>query len=188
MASLACISCTGTQGVQGLPGEQGPQGPQGEWGPQGAAGATGATGATGAQGATGATGAQGAAALAPQFFHTTYEGTRYTTNSVEWEYIPGASLNFTTAQASTLMVIFTGEVRAPGILRLFLMSDIDGQNMEPGNVIFASRAEDYETHTCTFIKESVGAGSHRIRFQWLCGGAGTISISAYTIAVVAYPK
>jgi hypothetical protein len=122
---------------------------------------------------------------APEFFYLTYEGLGSSTDSLDWQAIPGAQIDFTVTENSTLTIVFTGEVAAPSEAQMWLRPQVDDQNTSPIDVVFA-RSANWGTHSATFIETGITPGSHQVEIQWR-SWQGTVFIEAWTLIVYAYP-
>jgi hypothetical protein len=116
----------------------------------------------------------------------TYEGLGNSIDSFNWENIPGALLNVSVSETSTIVITFTGEVAAPNGARLWIRPRVDDLSTNPIDTVLAGDT-NWGTHSATFIKTQVSSGSHQIEIQW-SAWEGTVFIEAWTLAVYAYPS
>jgi M6 family metalloprotease-like protein len=104
------------------------------------------------------------------------------TTSIGWVDIPDMSSSIATASNSNLEITFSGEVNTSGGKRMFVRALVDGQLANPSDVVFAQGGFT-GTHSFTFTKKNLGAGSHSIKIQWLTDSGGTAHIGDRTLSL-----
>ena len=121
----------------------------------------------------------------PEFFYMTYEGLGSSTDLIDWQDIPGAHIDISITEDSTLVIIFTGEVAAPNDTRMWIRPRVDDLSTSPIDMVLAGDT-NWGTHSATFIKTGVSPGLHQVEIQWRAW-EGTVYIETWTLVIYAYP-
>ncbi|MBN2357320.1 T9SS type A sorting domain-containing protein [candidate division KSB1 bacterium] len=111
---------------------------------------------------------------APDWINTVAppSGPDISTNSSNFVDIPDLSYNIEMPSDGDAVITISAEAEVTNGKRMFLRALVDGQTCSPADVVFAQGAFK-GTHSFTFVKENVTAGSHAVKVQWLVDSGGT---------------
>ena len=88
------------------------------------------------------------------------------TSSTDWRPVPGMYTSITTRYPSDLLITFSAEAATSANGRLYLRILVDGAEAQPGGIMFTSRTENYNSHSFSFYRTNIPAGTHTINVQW----------------------
>ncbi|MBN1996740.1 T9SS type A sorting domain-containing protein [candidate division KSB1 bacterium] len=110
-----------------------------------------------------------------------------TTTSTSWVDVPDLSANIKLPVNGNISVSLTAEANATAGKRMFVRAVVDGQPLDPTDVVFAQG--DF-TGTCcmNFVSPAFGDGNfHQVGLQWLVDGGGTAYLGDRNMTVKTSP-
>ena len=108
------------------------------------------------------------------------------TSSTSWDPIPGMNSSIVTPVGSDVAITLSAEVDVTTGGQMFVRVMVDGQPINPSDVLFAVDSDALGTRAFTFTLSGLSAGSHNLHLQWATNG-NSVSIGDRTVTVMGWP-
>jgi len=94
------------------------------------------------------------------------------TSSTSWTDISGMTLNVDVRRSSDFIIMYSSEVMTTDNTNVRVRALVDGKVAYPGDVYFAYKAGDDQTHSFNFYVRDLERGRHTVKMQWKVNTGG----------------